>query len=281
MSLPQIERAGIIVEGRSVAGLETCLHLPGFRVALDMGHCPREVIGCPTVLFTHSHVDHLGAVATHCATRALQHMGPPTYIVPAETAVHLERLFAAWRTLDGSDMPCTIVPLSPGEEYELSREVVVRPFATLHRGPSQGYALVSRRRKLKPKYRGLTEVELRELRVSQGIEITSDLETVDVAFTGDTRIDVVENEELVRTARLLILETTFVDDRVSVAEARREGHVHLDELPPRAELFENEEILLMHFSNRYRAEEVVDALARKLPLDLRTRVTPMLDGLRP
>jgi len=281
MTQERIERAGIEIEGHSVAGIETCVHLPGFKVAFDMGCCPRELIKCPTVVFTHSHVDHMGAIVTHCATRALQHMAPPTYVVPAPVASRVVELFEVWRALDGSDLPCHVVALTPGEEHELSRELVVRAFATHHRGPSQGYAVVARRRKVKPKYSGLSEAELRELRVAQGIEITRDLESVEVAYTGDGLIDVVDEEELVRTARLLILETTFVDERITVAQARREGHVHLFEIPPRATQFENEEIVLMHFSARYGAEEVRAALAARLPLDLHTRVTPLLDGLRP
>ena len=81
-----------------------------------------------------------------------------------------------------------------------------------------------------------------------------------------------------RTARLLILESTFVDDRVSVAECRAKGHVHLSEVAERAELFENEAILLTHFSPRYKRAEILAALDATLPTGLRERVTPLLVG---
>ena len=76
----------------------------------------------------------------------------------------------------------------------------------------------------------------------------------------------------------MILECTFLDDRVSVAECRAKGHVHLDEIVERADLFENEAILLTHFSARYSSTEIVALLDAKLPPALRERVTPLLPG---
>jgi ribonuclease Z len=58
----------------------------------------------------------------------------------------------------------------------------------------------------------------------------------------------------VRTARLLILEVTFLDDRVSTERARRSGHVHIDELVKRIDLLENEAILCTHVSRRHHGQ---------------------------
>ena len=91
--------------------------------------------------------------------------------------------------------------------------------------------------------------------------------------------------ELVRSlrdtlrARLLICECTFVDDRCSAEDARRYGHTHIDDLVARADAFrETGAILLIHFSARYKAEEVREALAARLPEALKAKVTPMLEG---
>ena len=111
-----------------------------------------------------------------------------------------------------------------------------------------------------------------------GEEVTDQVEAPIVAFTGDTTIDVVDREAVVREARLLIMEVTVIDDRVSVERARKTGHVHLFEIAERAELFQNQAILFTHFSARYGAREIVAALDRHLPPGLRERVTPLLDG---
>jgi ribonuclease Z len=275
-----MELAGFDVDAVSVGGLETCIHLPRQKVAFDIGRCPPGVVRCPTILFTHAHMDHMGGAAYHCATRALRNMAPPTYLVPHENAEDFEDLFDVWRRLDRSDLAHTTVPIGPGESYELRPGLVARPFRALHTAPCQGYALHSVRRKLRPEYAGRSRAELQKLRVDDGVDITAPVEVPEVAFVGDTLIEVLEREEVCRKARLLILEVTFYDDRVSVEECRAKGHVHLDEVAERAELFENEAVLLTHASARYKPREVREAIDAKLPPGLRERVTPLWNGRR-
>ena len=43
-------------------------------------------------------------------------------------------------------------------------------------------------------------------------------------------------------------------------------------------LVQNEAILLMHFSARYRPQEILDHLDRELPARLRAKVYPFLQG---
>jgi ribonuclease Z len=266
---------GLELRAHSVGGLETCHWLPRWKVAFDIGRCPLEVVDCRTLLFTHAHMDHLGGIAYHTATRALRRQLPPVYVVPHHCKEDLTRLFEVWRALDRSDMEHTLVPLGPGEEHELANRLLARPFRSPHSAPCQGYGLWSRKEKLKNEFHGLDGRELAELRRA-GTVLGDTVETPEFVFTGDTMIEVVEEQEVVRRARVLVLECTFVDQRVSVAEAREKGHVHLDEIVARAELFQNEAILLTHFSARYRAHEIRAALDAKLPPDLRARVTPLL-----
>ena len=83
--------------------------------------------------------------------------------------------------------------------------------------------------------------------------------------TGDTTIEVVDREEVVRTARVLIIEATFVGDHPTVEDARSRGHIHLDEIAERAALFENEELVLGHFSTRYSKGRIRDEVRKALP----------------
>ena len=62
------------------------------------------------------------------------------------------------------------------------------------------------------------------------------------------------------------------------AHAREWGHTHLDELIAQADAFQNEAILLIHFSARYKRSDILAALDAKLPPSLRGRVTPLLEG---
>ena len=102
---------------------------------------------------------------------------------------------------------------------------------------------------------------------------------VELAFCGDTRIDVLE-EPLVQAARRLVLEVTFLDEAVRRERSRATGHVHLDDVVERAHLLQHEAILFTHFSHRYSAGQIVDLLDRRLPESLRSRVQPLLAGFR-
>jgi ribonuclease Z len=272
---------GIEIDGVSIGGIETCILLPELGLAFDLGRCPHEAVRIGTVLFTHAHMDHImGGVAWHAATRALRRMPPPTYVVPPENEAALADLFAVWRRLDRSDLPHRLVALGPGEELALGQGRVARPFRSPHRVVCQGYGLWSRTDKLRPEHQGLPGAEIARLRRA-GVAVTEVVERPELAFTGDTTIEVVEREAVVRTARVLIMEVTFLDERVSVAECRAKGHVHLAEVAERAALFENEAILFTHMSARYSAHEIVALLDRGLPAGLRARVTPLLAGHGP
>lgn len=263
------------VTGRSVGGLETCIDLPELKLCFDIGRCPPWAVSRGRVLFTHPHMDHLGGVAYHAATRALTGQTPPIYVVAPEVAPGLARLLDAWRELDRSELPCDIVAVAPGDVVALDRGWRARPFRSVHRVACQGYALERRRTSLRPEFEGLPQDELRRL-AREGVELSGERWTNEFAFTGDTRIEVVEREEAVRTARVLVLECTFLDERVDRARVHETGHTHLDEIVERAGLFENERIVLSHFSARYSAEQIVALLDAKCPPDLRERIVPLL-----
>jgi ribonuclease Z len=255
-----------------VGGLATCIQLPGFNLCFDMGRSSRSAVSRSTVLFTHAHIDHMGDVAAHCATRSMMHMKPPRYAVPAENVEAFNRLLDAWRGLDGSELPCTIVPAHPGTELAVKQGVVARAFRVLHRVPTLGWALWRTTHKLKPAWVGRPGREIRDARL-RGEAITDDVESPIVAFTGDTLIDAIDTHAVLRQARLLIMEVTFLDDRVSVADCRDKGHIHLDEVINRAGVFENQALLLTHMSARYGYAEALDILHRRLPAELADRVT--------
>lgn len=264
--------AGIAVDAVSVGGLETCIQLPGMDVALDLGVCPPRAVARSTVLFTHAHIDHMGAVAAHCATRSLMGMAPPTYAVPAERIDAFEDLLAVWRRLDGSALPCAVVPAQPGTRLDLGKGRTAVAARSLHRVPCLSWSIWTHKKKLAPAWVGVPGPEIGAAR-RRG-EAVHELHTsCEVAFTGDTLIEAVEREPSLRTARLLIMEVTFLDERVGVPAAREMGHIHLDEVIERASLFENEHILFTHMSARYGQREAEEILARRLPPGLAERVT--------
>jgi ribonuclease Z len=270
--------AGHRIEGLSIGGIETCIDLPDLKLAFDVGRAQDEAIARDTILFTHGHMDHMGGIAYHAAMRELKNMRAPTYVVPHEYAAGVRELFDAWSRIDYRRAH-ELIALGPGEEWSPRPGWLARPFRAVHVAPCQGYGLWRRKEKLLPHLRGLPSDEVGRRRLA-GERVTAVIDTPEIAFCGDTTIDVVEREEVVRTARVLILEVTFLDDRVSVELAREKGHVHLDEVVERAGLFQNEALVLTHFSSRYTAAEIGALLDAKLPRGLRERVTPLLAAFR-
>ncbi|MEZ4234625.1 MAG: MBL fold metallo-hydrolase [Myxococcota bacterium] len=265
--------AGIEVVAVSVAGIETCIEIPGWQLCFDLGRCPHTAVRRKRVCVTHAHVDHLGGLVHHVSQRDLLGMPPATYHVPHHAVDGVEALLAGWRGLDRSELPANVVGVRPGDQIEVGSHRRIRAFKSVHRVPTLGYALVRDHVGLLPELVGRPSAEIRA-RLQRGEPINVPGEQVEVVFCGDTRIDVVDREPMVRRARLLVLECTFLGPGRH-EQARRTGHVHLDEIAERADLFENEAILLTHFSLRYGPQEILAAVGR-LPERLRGRVVPLL-----
>ena len=256
------------LEGSSVAGIETCIEVPSLGLVLDMGRCTRSAVRQPLVLLSHGHLDHMGAVAQHAARRTMMQMAEGTYLVPSAVAGAVEELFNAAGRLDGQVIPRRVVPLSVGEEFQIAKQRWVRPFETYHRVPSQGYTVWERRHRLRSEFHGLPGARLGELRKS-GVSIEETWDVPLLSFTGDTRVEVLERTPELQHTETLVMETTFLDERVDVAGARSMGHIHLDEVLQRAALLPRGEVVMSHFSARYTDAEVQRIVCERLPVELR------------
>jgi ribonuclease Z len=257
--------------GFSTAGVETSIEVPSLGLLLDLGRCSRTAVNRPVVLVSHGHLDHVGAIVQHAARRAMMGMEEGVYVVPAAIAPDVERLFGAAESLDGGAIPRRVVPLAPGEELSLGKNRVVRPFPTFHRVPSQGYTVWERRTRLRDELRHLDGRALGQMRRA-GQSVDEAHEVPLLSFTGDTRVEVLERTPELQQTETLIIEASFLDDRVAAADARQMGHIHLDELVARKELFPPQDVVLHHFSARYGSEEVARLCAERLPDELAGRV---------
>lgn len=215
----------------------------------------------------------------YIATRGLLKLAPPTVLLPKSRTEAFAAFIDSLRELDDSELNHKAVGIEAGSRFIMSKLFEIAPFKTVHPVPSQGYIIYGTKQKLKSQYVGLDGTAIKVMR-ERGVEITDKVEVPEVAFTGDTSaawIDDPANADALR-AKLLIMECTFVDDSVSKEDAETFGHTHIDDLVARADSFQNEGILLIHFSARYKADEVRRALKAKLPERLYSKCTPMLVG---
>jgi ribonuclease Z len=262
---------GLTVEGYSRAAVQSYWRIPELKVGFDLGAQPWDFMGTPTWFLTHSHLDHVAALPVYVARRRMMKMEPPRLYVPEEAAEDIKRFMLIVQKLDRGRMLCELNPVAPGQEIELSREHVVTVFRTTHTIPSVGYVVWERRNKLKEEYRGLPGDKIRDLRLS-GVEVTHQLRTPLVCYTGDTSPGGLDDYPPAFEAKILITEMSFIRPNHRREKIHKFGHMHLDDFLERAERFKNELIICAHFSTRYHPNEVRRVVEAKLPPGLKERV---------
>jgi ribonuclease Z len=265
------QHAGLTIEGYSRAAVQTYWRIPELRIGFDLGAQPWDFMGTPTWLVTHTHLDHVAAVPIYVARRRMMRMDPPTLYVPVEAVEDVRRLLLIMQRLDRGRMICSLNGLRPGDEIELSREIVVTAFATVHTIPSLGYVVWDRRFKLKEEYQGLSGEQIRDLRLG-GTPVTREVRTPLLAYTGDTSPAGLDGYPPVYQAKILITEVSFIRPSHRREKIHKFGHMHLDDVVERADRFQNELIIFSHFSTRYHPHEIRRFIDGKLPAHLQQRV---------
>jgi ribonuclease Z len=266
--------AGIRIEGVAVSGIASAITLPELGVCLDLGIATSEALRCQTVLITHGHLDHFYGIVRHAYIRHMTGGLKSRFICEPRLKPLIRELFRVISKFQmGRNPDYEIITIEPGQEVQLKRGLFVRAFKTHHRIPSQGYLLVEKRDKLKDEYKVLEGREIGRLRKS-GVEVTYTVEYPLLAYTGDTEASVFdvagETMDLVRRAQVLVTECTFLGEEQSEAFARKRGHTHMAELAARADIFNNEAVLFVHFSQRYYNRLIVREIG-KLPEPLRSK----------
>ena len=262
---------GLTIEGYSRAAVQTYWRVPELKLGFDLGGQPWSFMATPNWFVSHAHLDHLAALPVYVARRRMMKMEPPTIYMPAEAIEGVEMLLRAFQRLDRGRMPATLVGLVPGQEVELSRELVVRALPTKHTIPSLGFLVWERRRKLKPEYHALSGEEIRDLRLS-GVEVAAEIRIPKVAYLGDTAPQGLDASPEVFRAEILIMEMTFVAPGERPERIHKYGHTHLDDFLARADRFENEVIIASHFSTRMHPEQIQRIIEKRLPASLRGRL---------
>lgn len=270
----QLDFGRFQLRGRCVGGVETCYEVPTWDLNLDIGRCPPGSERQRTLLLTHGHIDHAAGLPYYVSLRALYGMTPPKIFCPRSAEGPLRDILAGWARLQTDSERCELVGLDPGDEVPLGRSRFARTFASPHRIQTLGYTIFERVRKLAPELHGLPPEAIRA-RVAAGEEVHQVIERPELCFPGDTQIAVLDRDPSVKRARVLLLECTFLGPSVEPEKARRGGHIHLDDIAARAEDFENEHLVLVHFSQRYGRDEIEHEVSAKLPPDLRERVHVM------
>jgi ribonuclease Z len=262
---------GLTIEGYSRAAVQSYWRIPELKLGFDLGGSPWAFMGTQTIFVTHAHLDHLAAIPVFVARRRMMKMDPPVIYLPAETVDNVRRMLLAWQRLDRGRMNCELIGVKPGDEVQFTREHVVTVFETKHTVPSVGYVVWDRRKKLRPDLVGLTGEQIRDRRLA-GEDVTHEVRVPLVCYVGDSAPAGLDNCQAVYDAQVLITEMTFFRPEHRKEKIHKFGHTHIDDIIDRADRFQNELIILTHFSTRYQDKQIQAAVDKRLPPSLHARV---------
>jgi ribonuclease Z len=267
----RVVHGGLTIEGYSRAAVQSYWRIPELKIGFDLGAHPWEFMGTPHWFLTHMHLDHFAALPVYIARRRMMKMDPPIIHLPSYAIDDVKKILHLFQRLDRGRMNYELVGVEPGMEFSMSKEIVVTTIPTTHTIPSFGYIIWDRRHKLKEEFLGFPGEKIRDLRLS-GVEITREIRTPLVAYTGDTSPPGLDACESLFRAKILITEMSFIRAKHRREKIHKYGHLHLDDFIERAERFQNELIICAHASTRYHNDEILRTVEKRLPPNLKNRL---------
>ncbi|WP_374033369.1 MBL fold metallo-hydrolase [Bdellovibrio bacteriovorus] len=257
--------------GMSLSGIRTAISMPELSLSFDVAQGYPFLINLKQFFISHGHLDHAAGIPYIISQKAMNSLPPGKFYMPGTLVEPLDKIMKLWEQIENHQYKYEFIPVKADDEIPLNPQAFIKVFPTTHRIESYGYTLFEVHKKLKKEYLGLKQDEIVDLR-RQGLEVNETTHIPVVSFTGDTQIEFLDSRPWVRQSKILIMESTYLDDKKSVEHARTWGHTHIDEIIPRLKDIESEKIVIIHASSRYSDKEALRLLQEKIPAEYRDRV---------
>jgi ribonuclease Z len=216
-----------------------------------------------TVVISHGHMDHVGALGYWASQRYLNSMGSAHVVTPRAISDGVERLLDQFAELEGGrPYDVGVVDVDSGDRIPLRPDMDLLFFETDHWVPTLGCLLVWKKHRLRAELAGLPGEEIARRRRSG--QLVTEESTVDlVAYCADSGPALFSRHPEVLVAEVVLLECSFFrpNDRDRAATY---GHMHLDDLLAAIPRFQCRHLILLHASRRHRLREVETILEEQL-----------------
>jgi ribonuclease Z len=262
---------GINLRGLSLSGIRTAISLPDLSITFDVAQGYPFLLNLKQFFLSHGHLDHAAGVPYIISQKAMNHQEAPKFYMPKSLVEPLDRIMKIWQKIEGHEYKYEFIPVAADLEIPVKGNYFIKVFPSKHRIDSFGYTLFETHKKLSPKYQGLSQHELVKLK-TEGRALNEFVNKPLVSFTGDTQIEFLHSRPWIKQSKILLLESTYLDDKKSIEHARAWGHTHLHEILPYLDEIESEKIVLIHISSRYTWAEAQKLVHQQVPEKHRHRV---------
>lgn len=263
------------VQGVSVAGEQTAIHIPELGLGFDIGLCPRPILSAQIIALTHGHMDHVAGLPYYFSQRVFQKIGTGTCVCHHSIAGAIQNMVGSWVDLEQQNTPYKIIPLKHGESIQIKPNVFLKGLEAKHTVPAMSYVVTEHRNKLKSKFKNLPQTKLKNLK-SQGEKITNTVVLPLVACTGDTQISDHLFDVDFCEANIVITECTFFEekhrDRALIGK-----HLHIHDVVELLSVWKAKHVVITHTTRRTTMDSVRQKIKEVVPKEHWERVHLLMD----
>ena len=259
-------------KGYSVAGQSTSLMFSNAKICFDIAQGFPFNLNAKLYCLTHLHADHGSGLNYVLSQRSLFRLPQANIMLPAENIDSVNIILTEWMKIEGFEYDYKLIPVDENTLFDFSAKYQVRAFPTTHRVSSFGYIVYEKKKKLKSEFQNVSRQDIINAK-QNNITIEEEVLNPIIAFTGDTQIEFIKAHPDITRAQVLFMECTYLDDKKSLEETRKWGHLHFDEFVNSIDEFKNEHISLIHLSARYSTPQSEKIIGSQLPHNYKEKVS--------